>query len=172
MQRVLVTAALGNVGREVATVCAARGFRVRVADRRDAELRERFAQAEVARFDFQDRSTWAAALQDCDFVFLLRPPPISDMGATLNPFVDAAYEAGVKHIVFLSVAGAERMSWVPHRKVELHLARTGRSFSVLRPGFFAQNLQDAYRRGRRLAPRCTTEKSPASDSHLRGGNRQ
>ncbi len=32
MARVLVTAALGNVGREVARECAAQGFTVRVAD--------------------------------------------------------------------------------------------------------------------------------------------
>lgn len=68
------------------------------------------------------------------------------MNATLNPFVTAAYAAGVQHIVFLSVAGADRMKWVPHRKVELHLQSQGADWTVLRPGFFAQNLGDAYRR--------------------------
>jgi len=68
------------------------------------------------------------------------------MDATLNPFIDAAYAAGIGHIVFLSVAGADKMKWVPHRKVELHLESTGQAWTVLRPGFFAQNLQDAYRR--------------------------
>ncbi len=144
--RVLVTGANGNVGREVALECARRGFIVRVADRRQSVLRERFAALEAVPFDFFDRGTWDNALADCDYVFLLRPPPVGDMDATLNPFVDAAYAASVKHVVFLSVAGADKMKWVPHRKVELHLAANGRQWTVLRPGFFAQNLQDAYRR--------------------------
>ncbi len=144
--RVLVTAALGNVGREVARECAQRALNVRVVGRSVAELAARFPTFEAARFDFLDRSTWPGALAGCDFVFLLRPPSLGDMDLTLNPFVDAAYAAGVAHIVFLSVAGADRMKWVPHRKVELHLESSGQAWSVLRPGFFAQNLQDAYRR--------------------------
>lgn len=135
MATVLVTGARGNVGREVARACTERGFTVRAADR-----------AAATRFDFLDRGTWSAALAGCEFVFLLRPPPIGDMEATLCPFVDAAYAAGVRHIVFLSVAGADRMKWVPHRKVEQHLAARGDAWTVLRPGFFAQNLGDAYLR--------------------------
>jgi len=146
MSRVLVTAALGNVGREVAHECAQRGLTVRVAGRSEVALQARFPAFESVLFDFLDRATWAGALEGCDAVFLLRPPPLGDMDATLNPFVDAAYAAGVGHIVFLSVAGADRMKWVPHRKVELHLESTGQAWTVLRPGFFAQNLKDAYRR--------------------------
>ncbi len=146
MSRVLVTAALGNVGREVARECAERGLTVRVAGRSEAELRARFPALESVRFDFLDRATWAGALAGCGGVFLLRPPPLGDMDATLNPFIDAAYAAGAQHLVFLSVSGADRMKWVPHRKVELHLASTGQAWTVLRPGFFAQNLEDAYRR--------------------------
>lgn len=146
MNRILVTGALGNVGREVARACGERGLGVRVADLDLAALARRFPTSESARLDFLDRATWAPALAGCDAVFLLRPPPLGDMESTLCPFVDAAYAAGAKHIVFLSVAGAERMKWVPHRKVELHLAAAGTAWTVLRPGFFAQNFQDAYRR--------------------------
>ncbi len=66
------------------------------------------------------------------------------MAETLNPLIDAAYAAGAQHLVFLSVLGADTMSWVPHRKVELHLLASKGSWTLLRPGFFAQNLQDAY----------------------------
>lgn len=134
MTTVLVTGASGNVGREVVRACGAAGFEVRAAG------------TGGVRFDFTDRATWAAALEGIDFVFLLRPPPLGDMSTTLNPFVDAAFAAGVKHLVFLSVSGAETKTWVPHRKVEDHLKTTKGSWTVLRPGFFAQNLGDAYRR--------------------------
>lgn len=144
--RVLVTGALGNVGREVARACTAAGFTVRAANRDVEALRVALPDAEAVRFDYLDRGTWDGALSGCDFVFLLRPPPLGDMATTLNPFVDAAYRAGVRHVVFLSVAGADRMRWVPHRAVEQHLATTGSAWTLLRPGFFAQNLEDAYRR--------------------------
>lgn len=146
MTRVLVTGALGNVGREVVRECARHGLTTRVADLDVSALHERFPAMANVRLDFLDRTTWASSLTDCDMVFLLRPPPIGNMERTLCPFVTAAYAAGVTHIVFLSVAGAARMKWVPHRKVELHLENTGTGWTVLRPGFFAQNLQDAYRR--------------------------
>jgi uncharacterized protein YbjT (DUF2867 family) len=141
MSRVLVTGANGNVGREVLRACVSGAFDVRAADLTVPSRQD----VSFARLDFTDRSTWPAALEGCDFVFLLRPPPLGDMATTLNPFVDAAFASGVKHLVFLSVAGAESKSWVPHRKVEDHLRTTSGSWTVLRPGFFAQNLGDAYR---------------------------
>ncbi len=147
MPRVLVTGALGNVGTEVVLECLRRGLVVRAADRSESKLREKApAQCETVRFDFMDPATWPAALAGTDHVFLLRPPPLGNMATTLNPFVTAAYAAGVRHIVFLSVAGADRMSWVPHHKVELQLQASGAAWTLLRPGFFAQNLGDAYRR--------------------------
>lgn len=42
------------------------------------------------------------------------------MKTTLCPFLDLAYASGVKHVVFLSVARADEVKWVPHREVELH----------------------------------------------------
>lgn len=143
--RVLVTGALGNVGRPVVLEALRRGLSVRAAVRDERNVRG-LPECEVIRFDFLDRATWPAALTACDYVFLLRPPPLSDMDATLNPFVAAAYAQGVQHIVFLSVAGADRMKWIPHRKVELHLQAAGNRFTLLRAGFFSQNLGDAYRR--------------------------
>jgi uncharacterized protein YbjT (DUF2867 family) len=50
----------------------------------------------------------------------------------------------VEHVTFLSVDGAERQRWVPHHAVEKHLLSRGVSATILRPGFFAQNLGDAY----------------------------
>lgn len=144
--RVLVTTALGNVGRQVVRACCDAGLAVRAADRVRQRAQTQYPAVDVVALDFLDRATWDAALAGCGAVFVLRPPPISDMRATLIPFIDRAYAMGLSHVVFLSVAGAERMSWVPHRKVELHLASIHRRWTVLRPGFFAQNLQDAYRR--------------------------
>ncbi len=133
---IFVTGAGGNVGRAVLDACRARGLAAVGGERRGGAHR---------RFDFEDRGTWGAALQGCTRLFLLRPPPISKVEQTLNPFVDFARTRGVGHVVFLSVQGAESRPRIPHHAVEKHLERTGDEWTFLRPGFFAQNFTDAYR---------------------------
>lgn len=142
---VLVTGASGNVGREVVRALLAKGVHVRAADR-DPVRSERLFGGGVAsvRLDFRDRATFTAA-RGADAVFLMRPPAIADVEKTLVPFLDEARSLGVRHVVFLSVAGAEKNRLVPHHAVEQHLAKSG-GWTVLRPGFFAQNFGDAYRR--------------------------
>ena len=142
---VLVTGATGNVGREVAFALRARGLRVLAADRDPKRaLALLGGDVEAVRLDYRDSATFSVA-SGAQGLFLLRPPAIADVARTLLPFVDEARRRGVRHVVFLSVAGAETNRLVPHHAVEQHLAPTsGRT--VLRPGFFAQNLGDAYRR--------------------------
>ncbi|MBA2291942.1 MAG: NAD(P)-dependent oxidoreductase [Gemmatimonadales bacterium] len=72
MPIILTTGALGNVGSEVATACAACGLSVRVADLSVSRLTERFPLLESVRFDFEGQATWPAALAGCDAVCLLR----------------------------------------------------------------------------------------------------
>lgn len=142
----LVTGATGNVGRAVVRELLQRGARVLGASHRHANVRELFGDAvDARRLDFRDRSTWPDALGGADRVFLMRPPAIADVADTLNPFVDFARERGVGHVVFLSVAGAGSNRFVPHRDVEDHLRSRGDDHTNLRPGFFAQNLETAYR---------------------------
>lgn len=134
---ILVTGASGNVGAAVLAACRERGLKAVGAERSGGAHRA---------FDFANRATWASAVEGCSQLFLLRPPPVSKVNETLNPFVDFARTRGVKHVVFLSVQGAETQPRIPHYAVEKHLEATGRDWTFLRPGFFAQNFSDAYRR--------------------------
>lgn len=144
---VLVTGPTGNTGREVVRALLERGLEVRAGHHRPDEVRARLGDAvQPVRLDLREPSTWATAAHGCTSMFLLRPPAISDTKRTLVPFVDVAREQGVGHVVFLSVAGAGENKIVPHHAVEAHLQRRGPEHTILRPGFFAQNLQDAYRR--------------------------
>ncbi len=143
---ILVTGALGNVGKHVVAALLRRGLSVVASDRRPERVREKFGdEVEAVRLDFLDRTTWAGAVDGIAHVFLMRPPAIADVENTLNPFVDFARGRGVDHVVFLSVAGAGKNTFVPHRKVEDHLRARGVNHTSLRPGFFAQNLESAYR---------------------------
>jgi uncharacterized protein YbjT (DUF2867 family) len=143
---VLVTGASGNVGREVVRVLCARGVPVRAAGRANGKADADGPGVERVAFDFRDPTTFAAAAEGCSAVFLVRPPPISDVRPTLNAFIDVARAHGVRQVVFLSVTGAGSNRFVPHHDVEVHLAAGPSGWTVLRPGFFAQNLADAYRR--------------------------
>lgn len=142
---VLVTGASGNVGASVVQQLLARGIDVRAAGRDLASLTEHAPQAEAVRLDFTDPTTFAPALSDVGRVFLIRPPAIARVGPTIGAFVDAAAAAGVGHVVFCSVAGAEHNRIVPHHRIETQLIGSGVPWTMLRPGFFAQNLATAYR---------------------------
>lgn len=142
---VLVTGASGNVGGAVARSLLAAGFEVRAAGTAPDKLEKALPGAHRVRLDLTDPSTFGPAVQGAAALFLVRPPAIARVGPTLNALVDVAVEAGVGHVVFSSVAGAETNRVVPHHRVETHLRVTPVGWTVLRPGFFAQNLADAYR---------------------------
>ncbi len=144
---IVVSGALGNVGTAVVQALLDRGALVRAADIAVEPMAARFGPGvETVQLDFNDVSTFEPVVRGAASVFLIRPPAISRVGPTLNVFVDAVKAAGVKHVVFSSVAGAESNRIVPHHRVETHLLASGLAWTMLRPGFFAQNIGTAYRR--------------------------
>lgn len=143
---ILVTGATGTVGKHVVRCLLKRGIEVIAAGQNETKVRQMFPDSVTpVRLDFLHRNSWADAIGGSAHMFLMRPPAISKVRTSLNPFIDFARDQGVDHIVFLSVAGAGRNSVVPHYKVEKHLRLRGKHHTNLRPGFFAQNLETAYR---------------------------
>lgn len=140
---ILVTGATGNVGGAVVTHLLARGHAPRVGVR---DLSAKTASgADKVVLDFHRPETFGPALAGASGLFLLRPPAIARVRATLCALVDAAAAAGTGHVVFLSVTGADESRLVPHHAVEQHLIHGPVPWTILRPGFFAQNIGDAYR---------------------------
>lgn len=119
---------------------------IRIATRNVSDLYPNNALLESVQFDFNYSATFSSAVKDCTSLFLLRPPAISNTKATLNRLIDVARKAEIRNIVFLSVAGAADNKIVPHHAVEQHLKNGPDDWTILRPGFFAQNLSSAYRR--------------------------
>lgn len=142
---VLVVGASGNLGSAVTTGLLAAGVPVRAAGADPARLEARFPGARGVRLDLLDPDTFRPAVAGAGGVFLVRPPAIARVGPTLNALVDVAADEGVEHVVFSSVTGADTNRVVPHHRVEQHLRAGGVPWTILRPGFFAQNLADAYR---------------------------
>ncbi|MEM6789478.1 MAG: NAD(P)H-binding protein [Myxococcota bacterium] len=146
MTTVLVTGATGNVGRHLVRRLLERGMHVVAASHDDSKVRALFGETVTAtRLDFLDQSTWPGALGGATRMFLMRPPAVADVPNNINPLVDFVRAHRVDHVVFLSVAGAGKNKVVPHRKLEDHLRLRGEHHTNLRPGFFAQNLESAYR---------------------------
>ena len=142
MAPILVTGATGNVGSAVLRTLTANGAVARVAGRlgRTAEGRP----DNVVAFDFTDPGTWSAAFEGVESMFLMRPPAIGKVRRDLLPAVAAARNAGVRHVVFLSLQGAEKNKVVPHAAVEKWLRSSGLVWTFVRASFFHQNISTTH----------------------------
>jgi uncharacterized protein YbjT (DUF2867 family) len=142
---VLVVGAGGNVGAATVRSLVRRGVPVRAAATDPTRLAALHPGVPTTHLDLTDPATFRPALDGVRGVFLIRPPAISRVGPTLNALLDVAAETGDPHVVFSSVTGADTNRVVPHHRVEQHLRGRDLPWTILRPGFFAQNLADAYR---------------------------
>ena len=141
---ILVTGALGNIGNHVIGDLVAAGRPVRAADVDPEALSARFDGVAATRFDFTDASTWGAAFEDVELLFLMRPPHLSNIARDMVPALEAAKAAGVRHMVLLSLQGAERNKVVPHAKIEAWLRGSGLHWTFVRPSFFMENLSGTH----------------------------
>lgn len=138
---VLVTGATGNVGSQVVELLLAAGVLVRAAASNVEAVRSRFGdRVEAVALDFTDPATWEQAYSGAHQVFLMRPPHLGKPKRQMLPSLEAAKAAGVKHVVLLSLQGAEHNKVVPHHALEVWLRESGLSWTFLRAAFFMQNL--------------------------------
>ena len=144
---ILVIGALGNVGTETVKQIQLAGYKVRAADIDPAKVKDRFGDSvESVQFNFTDPQTYAATFNGVEKMFLLRPPHISNIKRDMFPAIAAAKQAGVKHVVFLSLIGIENAKFVPHYKVEQYLQELHLQTTFLRCSFFMQNLNTTHRK--------------------------
>ena len=142
---ILVMGAMGNVGTEVIRSLAGMKIPVRAADLSSEKIRERFGDGvQAVHFDFSDTATFSDAFKGIQKIFVMRPPQISNIKRDMVPALEAAKEAGVKHMVFLSLIGIEQNKMVPHYQVEKWILASGMDYTFLRCSFFMQNLNTTH----------------------------
>ncbi|PKM71859.1 MAG: NAD(P)-dependent oxidoreductase [Firmicutes bacterium HGW-Firmicutes-16] len=141
MGKILVTGAQGNVGAYVAQYAISNGEQVKVASRGLKALETQYVNsAECIYFDFTDSSSFNAALDGVDRVFIVRPP---QLGAPedLKPFIEAMKnQGGIKLVSFLSLIGVEKNPAPPHHKIEKYIEQAKLPYCHIRPSFFMQNI--------------------------------
>ena len=143
---ILVTGATGNIGLDVFNQLAAAGVSATAAVRNPDKARAILGDhADIIPFDFKNQTTYASALGGIQKLFLVRPPDITDVKSYVRPVIQAAHDAGVKHVVFLSLLGVENNPIVPHYTIERDLMASGMAWTFLRASFFMQNLNTTHR---------------------------
>jgi uncharacterized protein YbjT (DUF2867 family) len=138
-ERILVTGSTGTVGRSIVQELTARGAAVRAATRNPAQLAQQ-ANVEAVFLDYERPESFKLAFAGVGALALLSPPfgPSGEVEQAAG-LIAAAQAAGVRHIVKLSVFGAEASADSPHRQVEQIIERSGVAYTHLRPNFYMQN---------------------------------
>ncbi len=142
---IFITGATGNVGAPLVASLAEAGATVIAGVRSLNDVAALPDGVQARKFDFEDAKTWPEAFDGVDSLFVVRPPPISNVRETINPSIERALAAGASHVVTLSLLGAEKNPVVPHRKIETYVESTGVPYTHLRPSFFMQNLSTTHR---------------------------
>jgi len=147
---VLVSGATGQQGGALARALLERGHSVRAFVRRpdspEAKDLERLG-AELARGAFDEPSSIEAAARGMDALFVVATPFEDGTEAETRHGVaaaNAAKVAGVEHLVYSSVADADKDTGIPHfdskREVEKHIGGLGIPYTIVAPVYFMDNL--------------------------------
>jgi uncharacterized protein YbjT (DUF2867 family) len=129
-QPILVLGGTGKTGSRVAARLEARGIPVRIGSRSAAPP-----------FDWEDRSTWAPALDGVRSVYISYYPDIAVPGApdTVGGFAEQAMLSGVKRQVLLAGRGEPEAE-----EAEERVKSAGGDVTIVRATWFSQNWSEGY----------------------------
>ena len=140
MGDILVTKATGTTGRYVVSGLAERGATVKAASRTPSSMTH--ANVAPILFDWDNRSTWAAALDGTDCIYIVKPES-DDVIEVISDFTRLAKNSGATKVVLLSEIAAETRCDDAHElKVERVIEQSGLDYTILRPNWFMQDLVD------------------------------
>ena len=142
-EMICVTGAGGTVGSEVIKQLEASKTPFRAAyfsENKASAARSRGIDAVI--IDYNKPQTLETAFRGCDKLFLLGPNEQNQTQLEVNA-VEAGKAAGVRHIVKLSVLGADQEDFLLskiHRPVEKAIQSSDIAWTILRPNGYMQNV--------------------------------
>lgn len=146
---ILVTGATGHQGGAALRHLKERGFPVRALTRDPDKPEARqlgIGGTEVVRGDLDDPASITRALEDIYGVYSVQNANAgfeTEVREGLN-VVNAANRIGVDHLVYSSVASADRNTGIAHfeskNRIEQHIRNSGIRYTIFRPVFFMENL--------------------------------
>ncbi|MFI7706645.1 NmrA family NAD(P)-binding protein [Nonomuraea sp. NPDC049480] len=127
---ILITSGTGKTGRRIADRLTALGLPVRIGSR-----------SSTPPFDWNDRSTWPAALDGVTAAYLAYYPDLTFPGAyeDIRAFTELAVRGGVRRLVLLSGRGEEG-ALASERTVR----ESGAEWTILRCSWFMQNFSEDF----------------------------
>lgn len=147
---VLVTGATGQQGGAVARALLSRGHHVKVLTRKpDGDAARRLASegADIVVGDLGDAAAVAKAASGVDTMFLMGNSYEAGIEEETRQGIiaaDAAKAAGVGHLIYSSVADADKTTGIPHFEskylVERHVVGLGIPYTISAPVAFMENI--------------------------------
>lgn len=147
---ILVTGATGQQGGAVAHALLSRGHHVKALTRKpdsDGARRLASAGADVVAGDLADAASIVKAAKDVDTMFLMGNSYEAGLEEETRQGIiaaDAAKAAGVGHLIYSSVADADKKTGIPHFEskhlVEKHVAGLGIPYTISAPVAFMENV--------------------------------
>jgi len=149
-RNILVTGATGQQGGAVAHALLSRGHRVKAMTRKpDSEAARQLAAAgaEVVAGDLADAVSVVKAAKGADTMFLMGNSYEAGLEEETRQGIlaaDAAKAAGIGHLIYSSVADADKKTGIPHFEskylVEQHVRQLGIPYTISAPVAFMENV--------------------------------
>ncbi|KRB14917.1 nucleoside-diphosphate sugar epimerase [Mesorhizobium sp. Root695] len=148
-RNILVTGATGQQGGAVARALLSRGHHVKALTRKpDSEAARQLASAgaDIVAGDLADAASVVRAAKDVDTMFLMGNSYEAGLQEETRQGIlaaDAAKAAGVGHLIYSSVADADKKTDIPHFEskylVEKHVVGLGIPYTISAPVAFMEN---------------------------------
>ena len=150
MEKILITGATGNVGLNTLKLLKSLNYPgveviAAVRDIERARKIEDISDCNFCHFEFDEPTTYDKALEGVTQIVLIRPNQVSDVSKHIFPFLAKAEKSGVKHIVFVSIVGAEKNRIFANHRTENHIKKLSIPSTILHSSLYMQNLSTLHR---------------------------
>ena len=149
-RKILVTGATGQQGGSLARLLIQKKHKVYALTRNTQSAAAqglRNKGANIVKGDLDDSDSLKRAVKDVESVFLMGTPFEDGTEGEIRRgklMVDIAKENNIEHLVYSSVANADKNTGIPHfeskYKVEQHIKNLGIPHTIIGPTFFMENL--------------------------------